>query len=56
VVLEVKTDPEVPPLPPHITLDQAKKFTTTLLTGDPEESSVLKGTAKQVLSALVPGE
>ena len=26
VVLEVKTDPEVPPLPPHITLQQAKKF------------------------------
>ena len=26
VVLEVKTDPNVPPLPPHITLDQAKKF------------------------------
>ena len=26
VVLEVKTDPNVSPLPPHITLDQAKKF------------------------------
>ena len=24
VVLEVKTDPNVPPLPPHITLKQAK--------------------------------
>ena len=56
VVLEVKTDPEVPPLPPHITLDQAKKFATTLMHGDPEESSVIKGAAKQVLSALVPGQ
>ena len=35
VVLEVKTDPEVPPLPPHITLEQAKNFTSTLLKGDP---------------------
>jgi pyruvate dehydrogenase (quinone) len=26
VVLEVKTDPEVPPLPPHITLQQDQKF------------------------------
>jgi thiamine pyrophosphate-dependent acetolactate synthase large subunit-like protein len=26
VVLEVKTDPEVPPLPPHITFQQAKHF------------------------------
>jgi pyruvate dehydrogenase (quinone) len=56
VVLEVKTDPEVPPLPPHITLDQAKAFATTLMHGDPEQASVIKGAAKQVLSALVPGE
>ena len=36
VVLEAKTDPEVPPLPPHITLKQAKAFTSTLLSGDPQ--------------------
>ena len=33
VVLEVKTDPDVPPLSPHITLEQAKKFIETLLKG-----------------------
>jgi pyruvate dehydrogenase (quinone) len=55
VVLEVKTDPNVPPLPPHITLDQAKKFTSMLVQGDPEESSVLVGTAKQVLASIIPG-
>jgi pyruvate dehydrogenase (quinone) len=54
VVLEVKTDPEVPPLPPHITLDQAKKFTSTLLKGDPEESHLLADTARQVLSSILP--
>ena len=26
VVLEVKTDPEIAPLPPHISLKEAKKF------------------------------
>ena len=36
-MLEVKTDPEVPPLPPHITLEQAKQFTSTLVKGDPHE-------------------
>ena len=30
VVLEVKTDPEVPPLPPHITLKQATQFHGTV--------------------------
>jgi pyruvate dehydrogenase (quinone) len=55
VVLEVKTDPEVPPLPPHITLEQAKKFTETLIKGDPNEGAVLKGAARQVLGAILPG-
>src|SRR3954447_26739338 len=53
VVLEVKTDPNVPPLPPHITFAQAKGFTSTLLTGDPEEGSVLIDTAKEVLSGIL---
>jgi pyruvate dehydrogenase (quinone) len=55
VVLEVKTDPNVPPLPPHITLDQAKKFTSMLVKGDPEEGSVLLGTAREVLASVLPG-
>ena len=55
VVLEVKTDPEVPPLPPHISLEQAKKFTETLVKGDPREERVVKGTARQLLSSLLPG-
>ena len=55
VVVEVKTDPEVPPLPPHITLEQAKKFTSMLLKGDPEEGQLLAGAAKQVLASVLPG-
>ncbi len=55
VVLEVKTDPEVPPLPPHISLDQARKFTSMLAKGDPDEGSLLIGTAKEVLSSVLPG-
>jgi pyruvate dehydrogenase (quinone) len=55
VVLEVKTDPEVPPLPPHITLDQARKFTSMLVKGDPNEGSALLGTAKEALASVLPG-
>jgi pyruvate dehydrogenase (quinone) len=55
VVLEVKTDPNVPPLPPHITLAQAKAFTSMLFKGDPEQGSVLVNTAKEVLSSVLPG-
>jgi pyruvate dehydrogenase (quinone) len=54
VVLEVKTDPEVPPLPPHITLQQAKNFSMALVKGDPNEEGVIKGTARQVLESILP--
>jgi pyruvate dehydrogenase (quinone) len=56
VVLEFKTDPEVPPLPSHITLDQARHFMTTIVKGDPSEGSMLAGVARQVLSAILPGD
>jgi pyruvate dehydrogenase (quinone) len=55
VVLEVKTDPEVPPLPPHITLKQAKNFMSAVMAPDPNESSMLVGAAKEVLSSVLPG-
>ncbi|TWB13131.1 pyruvate dehydrogenase (quinone) [Rhizobium sp. ERR 1071] len=54
VVLEVKTDPEVPPIPPHLTFEQMRNLTTALLKGDPEESGVIKGTLRQALSAILP--
>ncbi|TYL77169.1 thiamine pyrophosphate-requiring protein [Bradyrhizobium cytisi] len=56
VVLEVKTDPEVPPLPPHITLQQAKNFSLALMKGDPDETGVIKGAARQVLEKILPGK
>jgi len=56
VVLEVKTDPEVPPLPPHITLQQAKNFSIALAKGDPDEVGVIRGAARQVLQTLLPAK
>jgi pyruvate dehydrogenase (quinone) len=54
VVLEVKTDPEVPPLSPHITFEQMRNFSETLVKGDPCESSIIRDTARQVLAAVLP--
>jgi pyruvate dehydrogenase (quinone) len=56
VLLEVKTDPEVPPMPPHLTFDQVTKLTTTLMKGDPNEEGVIRGTMRQVLSSVLPGK
>ncbi|TAX87318.1 thiamine pyrophosphate-requiring protein [Rhizobium leguminosarum] len=55
-VLEVKTDPEVPPMPPHLTFEQVKKLTTTLMKGDPNQEGVIRGTVRQVLSSVLPGK
>jgi pyruvate dehydrogenase (quinone) len=41
-VLEVKVDPEVPPLPPHITVEQAKKMARAMVKGDPERVGVME--------------
>ncbi len=56
VVIEVKTDPEVPPLPPHITLTEAKHLTESLIKGDPHEGGMIRETARQVIASLVPGK
>ncbi len=54
VVLEFYTDPNVPPLPPHISLKNAKAFATSL-PQDPEFVSVVKDTAKELAATLLPG-
>ena len=55
VLLEVKTDPNVPPLPPHITFKQARNFMLST-PFDPDAGSVIVNTAREVLSAVLPGE
>jgi pyruvate dehydrogenase (quinone) len=52
VVLEVKTDPEVAPLPPHLTLKQARGFISAVVKGDEGSGHVIAETAAQVFNAL----
>lgn len=54
VVLEALTDPEVPPLPPHITLKQAKAFTETLWKGDPAEGHLVRQTFRSAVESWLP--
>jgi pyruvate dehydrogenase (quinone) len=56
VVLEVKTDPEVPPLPPHITLQQAKNLASAMTKGDPAARGMIGGAARQFFSKLLSGK
>ena len=55
VILEAYTDPNVPPLPPHITLKDAAHFMSMMAT-EPELGSVLKNSAKELLATVMPGK
>jgi pyruvate dehydrogenase (quinone) len=55
VVYEAVTDPEVPPLPPHITLEQAKALTSALLDGDPHAGRIIQQSFKQKVEEFLPG-
>jgi len=54
-VIDAVTDPEVPPLPPHITVEQAKHFLSALRGGDPHSREVITESFKQKVLEFLPG-
>jgi pyruvate dehydrogenase (quinone) len=54
VVLEAYTDPNVPPLPPHITLEQARGYLSSLLKGDADTRGVIKHSLREFAETLLP--
>ena len=54
-VLEALVDPEIPPLPPHITGDQMKKMTRAMVKGDPEAIGVMEKSLRAKVEELLPG-
>jgi pyruvate dehydrogenase (quinone) len=52
VVLEVKTDPEIAPLPPHVSLKQARGFMMSMAK-DEDAAHVIVDTARQVANAVL---
>ena len=49
-VVEVMADPNVPPLPPHVSFKQAKAYTAALMKGDSESAGIVRQTLKAVFS------
>jgi pyruvate dehydrogenase (quinone) len=52
VVLEVKTDPNVAPLPPHVTMEQAKAFMSSMAKSDRGAMQVVLDTAAQIVGGV----
>jgi pyruvate dehydrogenase (quinone) len=54
-VIEAITDPEVPPLPPHITIEQARMFMSAVRHGDPNARQMIVQSFRQKLAEYLPG-
>lgn len=54
-VIDARTDPNVPPLPPHISLSQAQAYLSSIIKGDPDAMAMVKQTAKDLVGAWFPG-
>ncbi|MFN2581296.1 MAG: thiamine pyrophosphate-requiring protein [Candidatus Dormibacteria bacterium] len=55
VIINAITDPEEPPLPPHITFEQMKGFTSAVAKGDPAGMRDLVGAARSKIDEFLPG-
>jgi pyruvate dehydrogenase (quinone) len=55
-VLEMVTDPNVPPLPPDVSLKQARAYFMALLKGDPDSIAIIKATIKETWDEWFPAK
>lgn len=53
VVIDASCDPEVPPLPPHITFEQARGYMSSIFKGDPGMTGMVKQSARQMMATLL---
>ena len=54
-VVEAIVDPEVPPLPPHITIKQAQHFMQAIVSGDPNARRMIQESFAQKILEFLPG-
>jgi pyruvate dehydrogenase (quinone) len=54
-VLDIRCDPDVPPIPPHATFEQAKATASALLHGDEDARGVVVQGIKQKVQQYLPG-
>jgi len=43
-------DPEVPPLPPHVSLKQARNYLAAIAKGDPDAARMLRASIKEIFA------
>jgi pyruvate dehydrogenase (quinone) len=56
VLLEMVTDANVPPLPPHVSAKQGRAYAKALIHGDPQAIEVIVATAKEWWAGITGGK
>ncbi|MFT3837867.1 MAG: thiamine pyrophosphate-requiring protein [Myxococcaceae bacterium] len=54
VVLEAVTDPNVPPIPPHISFKQASSYMKAITKGDPDSWKIVRKSMKEAVETYLP--
>lgn len=54
VVLDVLTDPAVPPVPPHMPAEAVRNYLKAMVSGDSQSRAVLRATAREMWAEVVP--
>src|SRR5579875_306650 len=55
VLLDIRCDPDVPPIPPHASIEQVKSISSSILKGDADAGHVIKEGLKQKVQQYLPG-
>jgi pyruvate dehydrogenase (quinone) len=55
VVLEAVTDPDIPPIPPHVEWKQARALISAVLRGDPDVTGIMREGFKEKAQDFLPG-
>ena len=50
VLIDAIVDPNVPPLPPHVTLKQARNYLSAMLKGDPDALKAMRASVKEMFA------
>jgi pyruvate dehydrogenase (quinone) len=50
VVVDAIVDPNVPPLPPHVTLKQARNYLSAILKGDPDAMKIVRASVREIFA------
>ena len=54
MVVEAYTDPDVPTLPPHITLEQARNYSSAIVKGDENDVGMVKRSVEELAQSVLP--